>query len=94
MLDEKRDVDAPPAPGVKPGTRAVAVHELRAKAFDIGLCAAEEPGPAAGEDEREKFRDARKKAWKRALDRLEERGLLRVEAGFAWRPGGNLEGIL
>jgi hypothetical protein len=86
LLDEERDVDAPLVPGVKPGTRAVAVHELRAKAFDIGLCAAEEPGPAAGDDERKKFRDTRKKAWKRALERLERPGLLRIEAGFAWRP--------
>ena len=75
---------APQVPGVPSGTRAVAMVDLQEAAFKIGLCPDIEP-PEAGKD-RDRWRNKRNQAWKRAVQEVERLNCLRTELGFAWDP--------
>lgn len=86
LLDEGCDHPAPNAPGVKPGTRAVTMADLKAKAFDLGLAAGTDPGEDASATERTRYRDGRNKAFQRGLEGLETAKALRSENGFVWEP--------
>lgn len=86
LFDDSRDCSAPNVAGVKPGTRAVTLAELRTKAADIGLFAAAAPPPDADTAEVKRYRDGLKKAFTRGLERLEQDGLVRSEHGFVWEP--------
>jgi hypothetical protein len=84
LMDGGHDHPAPNVEGVRPGTRAVTLADLKTKAFEIGLCAAMEPGPEADAKERGRYHDNRKKAWARGIEQLEEHRVLRQERGFVW----------
>ena len=85
LHDAGRTHPAPCAPGVRPGTLAVALADLQQTAFDLGLSADIEPKEPG--EERDRWRNKRNQAWKRAVEKLQEQGLLRAELGSAWEPG-------
>lgn len=85
LYDADRTHPAPDVPGVRAGTIAVELAELQQMAFDLGLSADIEPIEQGRE--RDKWRNKRNQTWKRAVEDLEARGLLRRERGFAWEPG-------
>ncbi len=74
----------PFCPGVPPGTVGARVEALRSKSYALGLQAASEPPACAPQTEQNKWVEARKKAFQRALDKLHEAGIVRREGEFVW----------
>jgi uncharacterized FlgJ-related protein len=70
--------------GVKPGTRGVTLDDLREKSYSLGLQRASEPPSDAPETERIKWVGARKKAFQRAVEKLQETRKVRVEEEWVW----------
>jgi hypothetical protein len=85
LFDQERTTPAPDAPGVRPGTRAVTLADLRAEAETLGLTSDPEP-PQHDTEGRKKWQGARRQAWKSGFEQLVEKGALRAEAGFVWDP--------
>lgn len=75
----------PPVPGVKPGTRGFHMDDLRAAAYEAGLQSATKPHADAPKAEQNKWMEARKKAFQRAVDKLDEARKLRQERSIVWR---------
>lgn len=94
LMAEGPNHDAPNVPGVKTGTRAVTLNDLRNKSFDLGLGGPQPDAEAAGLKEWDKWRNTRNVAFNRGMETLEEAGCLRTEQGFAWEIRGNLGAIL
>jgi putative DNA primase/helicase len=86
LIDDQKDHPAPNVPGVKPGTRAVTIADLKSKSFELGLSAGQDPGPDATQPERTKYRNGRNVAFQRGFEALELTKLLRSEVGFVWEP--------
>ncbi|WP_309603984.1 AAA family ATPase [Phenylobacterium sp.] len=85
LLDEGQAGFVPPAPGVDPGkTRGVTLDQLRDQAFALGLQRPSEPPGDAPDVERRKWLDARKKAFQRAVERLQEARKIRQEGNWVW----------
>lgn len=84
LFDTGKTFPAPSAPGVRPGTRAVTLAELKEMAFTLSIYPEAEP-PEPGKD-RDRWRNSRNTAWRRGLDDVQASGMLRVESGFAWDP--------
>lgn len=92
LVEEGKTSLAPLVPGVRDGTRAVTLADLREKAFEVGFGQVP-PGPDADLKEWMRFNHARNTAFGRGLEALEQEGMLRTENGFAWEPRGNLSGV-
>lgn len=76
---------APNVPGVRLGTRAVRVEALRAQSFDLGLKEGLRPDANAKEPEQRKWKETRRKAFQRAVEKLCEAGRARQEGDLIWR---------
>ena len=86
LMDEGRNCPAPPALGVRPGTRAVTHADLQAKTYELGLIS--DPEPPRGGDEHKIWQARRRQAWSRGHGELLELGFLRSENGLLWDPRG------
>lgn len=84
LLDEGHGRQVPMCPGVKTGDMGVRVEMLRAKAYDLGLQKASEPPADAPQTEKAKWVEARKKAFQRAVEKLQEARKVRVEGDYIW----------
>lgn len=85
LMDEGRTHPVPMVPGAIPGVKSVLLNDLREKAYEIGLTAAAAPSSDNVTDMR-KFKDARLKAFNRAMEQIEGANVLRQERGFVWDP--------
>jgi hypothetical protein len=83
LFEEGRTHPAPNAPGAQVGARAVALADLRAKAFELGVFPEPEPEDPK---ERTRWRNSRNTACNRGLETCEVAKLLRSESGFVWEP--------
>jgi hypothetical protein len=83
LFDEGRTCPAPNVAGVRPGTRAVTISDLRGKALSLGLFPESEPADGA---DRSRWRNGRNQAWKRGIEETQKAGLLRLENDFVWEP--------
>lgn len=72
------------APGAKPKTTGVAVAALRARSYALGLLSGEAPEAGADAAARRRFAEARKKAFQRALDALQQAHKVRQEGELIW----------
>jgi hypothetical protein len=85
LIDEEQAGFVPPVPGVSPGkTRGVTLEQLRDQAYGLGLQRASEPPANAPDAERRKWQEARKKAFQRAVERLQEARKVRQEGDWIW----------
>lgn len=83
LFDDGATQPAPPVPGVKPGTRAVALLDLRNKAIELGIFP--EPKPDASDAEAVKtWKAGARQAWNRGWKAVEEGRLLRLEGSSVW----------
>ena len=85
LVDAGRTYPPPSVPGIRPGTRAVQLVELRNAAVDIGIFPEPKP-PAEDTAAKTTWLSGARKAWERGIKEVEAKGLLRQEAGFAWEP--------
>lgn len=83
--DAGQTESVPFVPGRKPGTVGVRLSKLRQTAFELGLQKASEPAPDAPKAEHSKWLEARKKAFQRALEKLQEARKVQHEGDFVWR---------
>jgi hypothetical protein len=83
LLDADRSCPAPAVPGVRPGTRAVTLADLREMAFSLGIFAVPEPTDPEG---RRKWRNGRNQAWNRGIEAVTKANALRLENDFVWNP--------
>jgi putative DNA primase/helicase len=88
LYDDGVTEPAPMVPGVRQGTKAVALETLRMKAIAIGLSAGASPPPGADKKAIQQFDNTRNKAWRDGLAKLEELRVLRHENGFVWALSG------
>ena len=84
LLDEGAGGIVPPVPGAKDGTRGVMIPALREQAYLMGLQKASEPSADAPDAERRKWVEARKKAFQRAVEKLQEARKVRQEGDWIW----------
>ena len=85
LLNEGTKHPAPMVPGVHHGMVAVTEHDLRNKAYDMGLGGGGDDRDA-NEQARMRHLDARRKAFARGLESLLGSHMLRSEKGFIWDP--------
>lgn len=83
--DAGQTESVPFVPGRKAGTVGVRLSKLRQTAFELGLQRASEPAPDAPKAEHSKWLEARKKAFQRALEKLQEARKVQHEGDFVWR---------
>jgi len=85
LLDEGQGGIVPPVPGVEPGkVRGVTLDQLRDQAYALGLQKASEPPVNAPDSEGRKWMEARKKAFQRAVEKLQEARKIRIEGDWVW----------
>jgi hypothetical protein len=84
LIDEERTVPIPSVPGAPAQGRAVRMSVLRAKAYDLGLRAGEEPDNPSEQEAMRKWEATRKKAFDRALGQLFKAGRVRREHRCIW----------
>ena len=82
MYDARQLVTAAAAPR---GTYGVLLSDLRAKVFDLGFNAETRPEQSEIDDMR-KWKEARKKAFQRAIHKLIELKVFRQEEDWVWAP--------
>ena len=84
LLDEGAVHPPPYVPGVHRGVQAVALNDLREKAYAIGLSASAQPPPDADAKALERFANTRRAAFRTGMEALEAAKQVRQEQGFVW----------
>lgn len=84
LLDEGQGQLPPSVPGLRPGVEGVRLSILREKAYALGLHRGAQPADNAPEIEQKRWFEARKKAFQRALEKLQEARKLRQEGDWIW----------
>lgn len=84
LLAEGQGVLPPPVPGLRPGVEGVTLSTLREKAYAMGLQRADQPGEGAEEVEKKRWLATRKKAFQRAVEKLQEARKVRQEGDWIW----------
>lgn len=84
LMDEGQTEQAPLVPGGPDHGRAVLMKTLRQKAYELGLRSGEEPDGGADGKAVSRWQDARKKAFERALAKLEAAHKARREGLYVW----------
>jgi hypothetical protein len=85
LVEQGPTYTAPAAPGVRAATRAVALADLQAMAFTLGIYPHPEPADPA---EHAKWLAGRRQAWKRGIEAVTDPNAkaLRGEGNFVWDP--------
>ncbi len=88
LVDEQKTYPAPPVPGVRLGTRAVTLADLREVATSLGIFSKPKPAADADQKEQDKWRNGRDHAFTRGLEAATDPfgGELRLENEFVWAP--------
>lgn len=87
MLDDGRAKQVPAFPGVRGGQKGAMIADLREASYALGLHhrhfedESDEPGQAKA---KEKWREVRRKTFKRGLERMHELNVVRQEGGWVW----------
>ena len=87
LIDAEKTYPAPVVPGVAPGTRAVALGDLRDMATALGIFPKPQPGADADSKEQTAWRNGRDHAWTRGIKEVTGKGgALRLENEWVWEP--------
>ncbi|MDB5430334.1 MAG: hypothetical protein JWP35_1450 [Caulobacter sp.] len=87
MLDDGRAKQVPAFPGVRGCQKGAMIADLREASYALGLHhrhfedESDEPGQAKA---KEKWREVRRKTFKRGLERMHELNVVRQEGGWVW----------